>query len=152
MFINWWFNSNTLFLASNELTSNFQPNRAFTGITKSLIDLTWTSFFQTSDQLEPVHLLVIELKHPIFGFKRSNIELRTLFDPSIQIFRRYWIWQVLKWSIHKKILYVTVKAQISVIMGFEQLQEVERRTIDFHCFICQFWYNDIIIIINHVGL
>ena len=45
-----------------------------------------------------------------------------------------------------------VKAQISVIMGFEQLQEVERRTIDFHCFICQFWYNDIIIITNHVGL
>ena len=55
-------------------------------------------------------------------------------------------------KLHKKILYVTVKAQISVIMGFEQLQEGDRRTIDFHCFICQFWYNDIIIITNHVGL
>ena len=29
--------------------------------------------------------MVIELEHPIFGFERSNIELRKLFDPSLQI-------------------------------------------------------------------
>ena len=29
--------------------------------------------------------MVIELEHPIFGFERSNIELRTLFDPSLLI-------------------------------------------------------------------
>ena len=34
-------------------------------------------FYQTSNELERVHLLVIELKHPIFGFKQSNIELQT---------------------------------------------------------------------------
>ena len=33
--------------ASNELTSNFQPNRAFTGITKSLIDLTFLNIGPT---------------------------------------------------------------------------------------------------------
>ena len=29
--------------------------------------------FQTSNDLKHLHLLVIELKHPIFGFERSNI-------------------------------------------------------------------------------
>ena len=29
------------------------------------------------NRLEHVHLLVMELKHPIFGFERSNIEIRT---------------------------------------------------------------------------
>ena len=33
-----------------------------------------TSFFRTSNRLEHVHLLIIELEHPIFGFKSSNIE------------------------------------------------------------------------------
>ena len=33
--------------------------------------------FRTSKQLKRVHLLVVELEHPIFGFERSNIELRT---------------------------------------------------------------------------
>ena len=63
--------------------SNFEPNRAFTTLIKSLIELTRTSFFRTSNELELVHLMVIELEHPIFGFKRSNIELRTFFDPSL---------------------------------------------------------------------
>ena len=31
--------------------------------------------FQTSNELERVHLLAIELEHHIFGFERSNIEL-----------------------------------------------------------------------------
>ena len=33
--------------------------------------------FRTWNELERVHLLVIELEHPIFGFLWSNIELRT---------------------------------------------------------------------------
>ena len=36
-----------------------------------------TLVFQTLNKLEHVHRLVIELEHPIFGFERSNIELRT---------------------------------------------------------------------------
>ena len=88
VFIYWWSNSNTLFLASNDRTSNFEPNRAFTRFTKSLIELTQTPFFQTSNELERVHLLVTELKHPICGFKRSNIELQTLFDPSLITVRK----------------------------------------------------------------
>ena len=83
VFIYWWSNSNTLFLASNDRTSNFEPNRAFTRFTKLLFELTRTSLFRTSNELEHVHLLVIELEHPIFGFERSNIELRTLLDPSL---------------------------------------------------------------------
>ena len=42
----------------------------------SNIDRTRTSFFEhRMNELERVHLLVIELEHPIFGFERSNIEL-----------------------------------------------------------------------------
>ena len=71
------------FLASNEQTTNINPNRAFTRFTKLLIELTRTSFFRTSNKLKRVYVLVIELEHPIFGFERSNIELQTLFDPSL---------------------------------------------------------------------
>ena len=58
------------FVGDRTRTSNFEPNRAFTTLTKSHIELTRTSFFRTSIELEHVHLMVIE--HPIFGFKRSN--------------------------------------------------------------------------------
>ena len=54
-------------LASNEQTSNIEPNRA--RCTKFFIELT-----RTSNELERVHLLVIVLEHPID---------RTLFDPSL---------------------------------------------------------------------
>ena len=64
-------------------TSNFEPNRAFARFTKSLFELTRTSLIRTSNQFERVHLLVMKLGHPIFGFKRLTIELRTLFDPSL---------------------------------------------------------------------
>ena len=36
-----------------------------------------TPFYRTSNELKHVPLLVIELKPPNFGFKQSNIELRT---------------------------------------------------------------------------
>ena len=48
VFIYWYSNSNTRFLASNDRTSNFEPNRAFTRFTKSLIQLTRTSLFRTN--------------------------------------------------------------------------------------------------------
>ena len=38
------------------------------------IEWTPTSSFCTSNRLEHVHLLLIELEHPIFGFKRSNFK------------------------------------------------------------------------------
>ena len=42
---------------------------------------TRTSVFRTSNELERVHLLVIELEHPIFGFERKNLEPnRALLD------------------------------------------------------------------------
>ena len=34
-----------------------------------------TPFYRTLNELERVHLLLIELEHPIFGFERLNIEL-----------------------------------------------------------------------------
>ena len=63
--------------ALNDRTSKFEPKRAFPRFTTLLIELTRTSFFQTSNELERVYLMMIELKHPIFGFERSNIEVRT---------------------------------------------------------------------------
>ena len=66
-----------LFLASNDRTSNFEPNRAFTRFSKLLIEQYRTSVFRTLNELERVHLMVIELEHPIFGFERLDIELRT---------------------------------------------------------------------------
>ena len=73
VFICWWLNLNTLFLASNDRTSNFEPNRAFTTFNILLIELTQTSFFWTSNELKRVHLIVID--HPIFGLEHrtSNI-------------------------------------------------------------------------------
>ena len=44
-----------------------------------------TSFFQTSNRLQCVHILVIKLKHSIFGFERSNNKLQTWFDPSLKM-------------------------------------------------------------------
>ena len=35
--------------------------------------------FRTLNELECVHHLVIELKHPIFGFERSNFEPNRAF-------------------------------------------------------------------------
>ena len=55
------------------LRTNFEPNRAFTIFTKLLIELTRTAFFRTLNELERVHLLVIELKHLNFGFERMDI-------------------------------------------------------------------------------
>ena len=77
MFIYWWSNS-------NERTSNIEPNRAFTTFTKLLIELTRTSFFRTLNELEHVHLMGIKLEHPIFSFELLNIDVRTLFNPSLQ--------------------------------------------------------------------
>ena len=81
MFIYGRLNSNSLFLASNDETSNFEPNRAFTRFTKLLIKQTQTSFYRKSNKLEHVHILVIE--HPICGFEQPNIKLQTYFDPSL---------------------------------------------------------------------
>ena len=79
MFIYWWSNSNTLFLASNEQT-NIKPKRAIIRFTNLLIKQTRTSIFWTINELHRVHLLVIELEHPIFCFDWLNIELQTWFD------------------------------------------------------------------------
>ena len=60
--------------------------------------------FWTSNELEHVHLLVIELEHPIFGFERSNIELWTYFDPSLpkitfsKLFQLTATWVLPKWA------------------------------------------------------
>ena len=73
VFIYWQANSNALFLVLNEQALNIKPNRAITRFARLLIVQTWTSFFWTSNELKCVHLLVIDLKHPIFGFEQSSI-------------------------------------------------------------------------------
>ena len=77
--------SNALFLASNEQTSNMELSKAFTRFIKLLIELTQTSYFKTCNKLEHVHLLAIELIHPIFSLEQLNIELRTYFDAPLSI-------------------------------------------------------------------
>ena len=66
-----------LFLASNERTSNIEPNRDFTIFTKLLIEQTRTSVFENQMNSNMFSFLLIELEHPIFGFEWSNIELQT---------------------------------------------------------------------------
>ena len=66
-----------------EQASNIKPYRAFTRFAKLLIGLTRISFFQSSNKLKRVHILVFELEHPIFGFERSNIVLQTN-NPSLK--------------------------------------------------------------------
>ena len=61
-----WTNSNTQFMALNKQTLNIRPNWAFNRFTKSLIEQFRASFFGTSNRLQRVHLLVIELEHPVF--------------------------------------------------------------------------------------
>ena len=41
--------------------TNIEPNKAFTRFTKLFIQLTRTSFFQTSNEFQHVHLLVVKL-------------------------------------------------------------------------------------------
>ena len=95
VFIYWWSNSKTLFLASNDPTLNFKPNRAFTTFTKLLIELTRTSFFRTLNELEHVHLMGIKLEHPIFSFELLNIDVRTLFNPSLQKSQKFHFFQTI---------------------------------------------------------
>ena len=61
VFIYWWSDWNTQFLASKDQTSNFEPNMAFTRFTKLLIELTGTSFFwlQTLINHRPIWKSVI---------------------------------------------------------------------------------------------
>ena len=69
LFIYWWSDSNTLFLASNDRTSNFEPNTVFITFTKLLTKLTQTSIFWTLNVLKHVQHLVIKFKHLIFDFE-----------------------------------------------------------------------------------
>ena len=55
-----------------------RTQKALTKFMKSFIEQTQTSLFRTLNGLERVHVLLIELEHPIFGFEQSNIiELQT---------------------------------------------------------------------------
>ena len=48
-----------------------QTQKAFIIYTKLFIEQTRASFLWTSNGLEQVHLLVIELEHPDFGFEHT---------------------------------------------------------------------------------
>ena len=60
------------YFASNKRTSNIEPNRAFTRFIELLIEQTRTMYIWTSNKLERIHLLVIELflasnfQHPTY--------------------------------------------------------------------------------------
>ena len=43
----------------------------------SNIERTRTPYFRTSNELKRVHVMVIQLEHPIFGFEHLNIKLGT---------------------------------------------------------------------------
>ena len=45
-----------------------------------------TPFYRTSNELERVHLLVIELERPIFGFELTNIEPNRAFTRFTKLF------------------------------------------------------------------
>ena len=68
------------FFILNDRTSNFEPNRTFTRFTNlqnCSLNRLEHHFFEHLTKSNVCHLLAIELKHPNFGFDRSNIELRT---------------------------------------------------------------------------
>ena len=46
-----------------------QTQKAYTKFTELFIEQTRKSFFRTLNELECVHLLLIELEHPIFGLE-----------------------------------------------------------------------------------
>ena len=59
--------------------------------------------FRTLNELEHVHLLVIALEHPIFGFEGSNIERLALTCSLLkEIDRRdiAWLILILLWAVH----------------------------------------------------
>ena len=59
----------SFFLAFNERSSNIKLNTAFTRSIELRIEQTGTSIFRPLNGLKRVHILVIELEYPIFGFK-----------------------------------------------------------------------------------
>ena len=70
-------------MASNEQTLNSNVAQPINRLTDFLIEQTQTSFVRIPNKLERVQLLVIKLEYPIFDFEQTNINLRTLFFPSL---------------------------------------------------------------------
>ena len=83
--IYWWSNSNILFLASNERTSNIEPNRAFSRFTKFLIKVTQTSIFWTLNELAHVHSSKTL-------FLDSNDRTSNIVQPITN--RQMWMWSL----------------------------------------------------------
>ena len=81
MFIYGRLNSNSLFLASNDETSNFEPNRAFTRFTKLLIKQTQTSFYRKSNKLHIFICSYFSNRTPYLWL--WTIKLQTYFYPSL---------------------------------------------------------------------
>ena len=63
MFICWFSNSNTVFLALNEQILNIELLRPINGFTELLKEQTRPSFLRKSNGFEHVHRLIIELEH-----------------------------------------------------------------------------------------
>ena len=70
-------------MASNEQTLNSNVAQPINRLTDFFIEQTQTSFVRIPNKLERVQLLVIKLEYPIFDFEQTNINLRTLFFPSL---------------------------------------------------------------------
>ena len=117
VFIYWWSNSNTLLMASNNQTSNFEPKGAFTRFTKLLIELTQTSFFWTSNELIRVHQLVIELEHPIFALNEwiTNIERNKPFTRITKL-----LFELTQTSNELELVHLLVIELEHPILGFER--------------------------------
>ena len=71
------------------------------------IEKVLSVFVRTWNEPECVHLFVIELKHPIFGFELSNIELHTyIVQPTILL------------CLHVVFYFVIVNGHFTILLSF----------------------------------
>ena len=107
VFIYWWSNSNTLFLASNDRTSNFEPKRAITRFTKLLLELT-----RTSNELERIGN---RTRTPYFWLRTIEHQISNIV-----------------WPITTKESFPSVKINVHVekfIRNFDHLREILLKSI-----------------------
>ena len=60
-----------------EFWLRINEHRILKAFTRLFIEPTQTSFFRALNRPKRVHILLIQLEQPTFGFERSNIKLRT---------------------------------------------------------------------------
>ena len=89
---------------------------------------------RTLNQLEHIHLLGIELEHPIFGFERSNIELRTFVKLSFELHLVKISLEILRYLNARFLPFLSTKCQafakIQVLFKSVKYPEVSENMIE----------------------